>query len=71
MNKKIIHPVTVERLEKIQGDIIILNGGRNTGKSYSVKVLMLREAFKAINKNKSLKEEEASYIEGVNKKLEV
>lgn len=51
MNKKIIHPVTVERLEKIQGDIIILNGGRNTGKSYSVKVLMLREAFKAINKN--------------------
>lgn len=48
-NKKIVHPVTVEKLEKINGDIIILNGGRNTGKSYSVKLLLLREAFKAIN----------------------
>ena len=48
-NKKIIHPVTVEKLEKINGDIIILNGGRNTGKSYSVKVLMLKEAFNSIN----------------------
>lgn len=48
-NKKIVYPVTVEKLEKIQGDIIILNGGRDTGKSYSVKLKLLRDAYKSID----------------------
>lgn len=48
-NKKIIYPVTVEKLEKINADYIILHGGRNTGKSYSLKYKVLRDAYKAIN----------------------
>ena len=48
MNKKIIYPVTIEKLEKVKGDYIILQGGRSTGKSYSVKYKMLRDAFASI-----------------------
>lgn len=47
-NKKIIYPVTVEKLEKIKGDYIMLIGGRSTGKSYSVKYKMIRDAYNSI-----------------------
>lgn len=48
MNKKITYPVTVEKIEKIKGDFIILHGGRATGKSYSVKYKVLRDAYRSI-----------------------
>lgn len=50
MNKKIVYPVTIDKLDKIEegGDIIILQGGRATGKSYTVKYKLLREAFRSI-----------------------
>lgn len=50
MNKKIVYPVTIDKLDKIDNDadIIILQGGRATGKSYTVKYKLLREAFKSI-----------------------
>lgn len=48
MNKKIVYPVTIDKLDKIDGDIIILQGGRATGKSYSVKYKLLRDCFKSI-----------------------
>lgn len=48
MNKKITYPVTVDKLDKIKGDIIILQGGRATGKSYSVKYKLLRDTFRSI-----------------------
>ena len=48
-NKKIVYPVTKEKLEKIKADIIILNGGRDTGKSYSVKLKLLEDAYNAID----------------------
>lgn len=48
MNKKIVYPVTVDKVDKIKGDIIILQGGRATGKSYSVKYKLVRDAYNSI-----------------------
>lgn len=47
-SKKIIYPVTSEKIEKIKGDYIIMHGGRNTGKSYSIKYLILKKAYENI-----------------------
>lgn len=47
-NKKIVYPVTVEKINEIKGDYVILHGGRNSGKSYSIKYKILSEAFKSI-----------------------
>lgn len=47
-NKKLVFPVTVEKVKRIKGDIIILNGGRNSGKSYAVKTKVLQDAYNNI-----------------------
>lgn len=44
--KKIVYPVTKEKIKSIEADYIILNGGRNCGKSYSCKLLALEEILK-------------------------
>ena len=44
--KKVVYPVTKEKVKSIDADYIILNSGRNTGKSYSCKLLALDEILK-------------------------
>ena len=39
--KKIVYPVTYEKIKDIKGEYIILNSGRNAGKSYAVKKLII------------------------------
>ena len=39
--KKIVYPVTYEKVKEINADYIILNSGRNAGKSYAVKKLII------------------------------
>lgn len=41
MKRKIVYPVTYEKVREIKADYIILNSGRNSGKSYSVKKIII------------------------------